>query len=224
MLKKLSVVIFLGIVLVLFIAAGPNAPLNNGMGAGFDFVSIKDQLISMPKQALSSDEISGLLIMREEEKLARDVYFKLYELWKVQIFLNISKSEQTHMDTVKILLDKYNIDDPVKEDVKGKFVNQELQKLYNELIEIGSKSYKDALVVGMIIEDLDIADLQSCIQKTDNEDIKAVYKNLMKGSRNHMRSFYRNLKNIGGDYTPQHITKEEFEAIISTSIERGPVK
>ena len=205
-------------------AAGANAPLSAGMGPGFDSAALKTQLFSIPKQPLSLEEIEGLLIMREEEKLARDVYLKLYDLWGAQIFKNISKAEQTHMDMVKILLDKYYIEDPVKDDVKGKFENQDIQKLYNELVELGSKSLKDALTVGMIIEDLDIADLQSWLKKTDNEDIKIVYENLMKGSRNHMRSFYKNLKNVGGDYTPKYISQKEFEQIISSPIERGPSK
>ncbi len=224
MLKKLGLVIAFVVVLGFFISAGPNAPANAGMGPGFEVAAMKEQLLSMPKQNLSLDEIKGLLIMREEEKLARDVYLKLYELWGAQIFLNISKAEQTHMDTVKILLDKYALEDPVKEDIKGKFVNKELQKLYDGLVALGSKSYKDALIVGMTIEDLDIADLQIWLKKSDNEDIKIVYDNLMKGSRNHMRSFYKNLKNIGGDYKPKYITQKEFENIISTPIERGPSK
>ena len=110
---------------------------------------------------LSKEEIEGLLLMREEEKLARDVYTALYEKWNLRVFKSIGQgSEATHMDAMKRLLDRYNLEDPVGEDVPGVFQNEELQKAYNELVEKGSKSIGDALLVGAYIEDLDIYDLE----------------------------------------------------------------
>ena len=176
---------------------------------------------ALPKQPISEEEKEGLIEMREEEKLARDVYLTLYNKWKLQIFKNIAESEQTHTDSVKYLLDRYNISDPVKSDEIGKFSNPKFEKLYKELVEKGSKSVVDALTVGATIEDLDIADLEHWISKTDNEDIKLVYENLMKGSRNHMRSFVRMLERYGANYSPQYISKEEYEQIINSQMERG---
>jgi len=37
-------------------------------------------------QSIMDEEIDSLVFMREEEKLARDVYIKLYDLWGLQIF------------------------------------------------------------------------------------------------------------------------------------------
>ena len=76
-------------------------------------------------------------------------------------------------------------------------------------------------MVGATIEDLDIADLEHWLSKTDNEDIKFVYENLMKGSRNHLRAFIRMLNNYGANYSPQYISKEEYEQIINSQMERG---
>ncbi|ADG13496.1 Protein of unknown function DUF2202 [Methanocaldococcus infernus ME] len=180
-------------------------------------------IASYPKQELSEKEKEGLIEMREEEKLARDVYLALYNKWKIPIFQNIANSELSHTTSIKILLDKYGIKDPVVDDTPGKFTNPKYQKLYNDLIEKGYKSVIDALIVGCTIEDLDIKDLQYWASITDNEDIKFTYANLEKGSRNHMRSFYRLLKNYGGNYTPKYISQEEFEQIINSQIERGPV-
>nr|3Q4N_A Chain A, Uncharacterized protein MJ0754 [Methanocaldococcus jannaschii DSM 2661]3Q4N_B Chain B, Uncharacterized protein MJ0754 [Methanocaldococcus jannaschii DSM 2661] len=180
-----------------------------------------EYISSLPKQPISEEEKEGLIEMREEEKLARDVYLTLYNKWKLQIFKNIAESEQTHMDAVKYLLEKYNIPDPVKNDSIGVFSNPKFEELYKKLVEKGDKSEVDALKVGATIEDLDIADLEKWINKTDNEDIKFVYENLMKGSRNHMRAFVRMLNNYGSNYTPQYISKEEYEEIISSSTERG---
>ena len=53
--------------------------------------------------SLSDEEVYWLMYMREEEKLARDVYATLYEKWGTRIFNNIRVSEQRHMDAVKAL-------------------------------------------------------------------------------------------------------------------------
>ena len=176
---------------------------------------------ALPKQPISEEEKEGLIEMREEEKLARDVYLTLYNKWKLQIFKNIAESEQTHTDSVKYLLDRYGIPDLVKSDEIGKFSNPKFEQLYKDLVEKGSKSEVDALMVGATIEDLDIADLEHWLSKTDNEDIKFVYENLMKGSRNHLRAFIRMLNNYGANYSPQYISKEVYEQIINSQMERG---
>ena len=206
-----------------------NAQMQNDIAKGKLVGSNGDVNVSLmysninafPKQPISEEEKEGLIEMREEEKLARDVYLTLYNKWKLQIFKNIAESEQTHTDSVKYLLDRYGIEDPIKSDEIGKFSNPKFEKLYKNLVEKGSKSEVDALIVGATIEDLDIADLEHWINKTDNEDIKFVYENLMKGSRNHLRAFVRMLNNYGVNYSPQYISKEEYEQIINSQMERG---
>jgi len=177
-------------------------------------------------QPLSQQEIDELIFTREEEKLARDVYITLYNKWHLNIFSNISKSEQKHMDAIKKLLDKYNLPDPVEStgDVVGVFVNEEVQELYNQLVERGLKSEVDALKVGMTIEDMDIKDLQEAIDHSTHNDIINVYENLQKGSRNHLRAFYSQLQQRGEDYEPQYISQEYFDYIVSTPKETGRTK
>lgn len=187
-----------------------------------DFLSINPEVQSLSSQNISADEKEGLLFMREEEKLARDVYITLHEKWGLNIFKNISQSEQTHTDAVRTLLIKYNITDPVSDDSIGKFVNTTLTDLYGNLIIEGQKSLIDALKVGALVEDLDIKDLQKQIAQTDNEDIKLVYNNLMKGSRNHLRAFVSQIESRGSVYQPKYLTQEEFDAIISSPRETGP--
>ena len=137
---------------------------------------------------ISAEENLGLAYMREEEKLARDVYITFYAMYDNKVFNNISKSEQQHMDAVLTLLEKYNIEDPALEDV-GLFTNEILQQLYTDLIAQGSESEIDALLVGATIEDLDIKDLADFTLETDDADIIQVYNSLACGSRNHMRAF-----------------------------------
>ena len=171
---------------------------------------------------LSPEEEQGLLFMREEEKLARDVYITLYEKWNMKVFNNISLSEQKHTETIKLLLDRYALEDPMTTDERGVFQNETLQNLYNSLVEKGDESIVEALKVGGAIEEIDILDLEQQVSDiVDNEDIKLVYNNLLRGSRNHLRAFVGNLTNQGVTYEPQYMTQEAYQVIIDGETERG---
>ncbi len=194
-------------------------PVNDD--ANINLINLQAQVISLPTESLSADEINSLEFLREEEKLARDVYITMYSKWGAKIFNNISNSEQTHMDAVLQLLNKYNMADPVGTNPVGVFQNTTLQNLYNQLVEEGNISLLSAYKVGATIEDLDIFDLRTALTKIDNQDITLVYEMLTKGSRNHLRSFYKNILSVGGTYIPQYITQSEFDAIINGSMETG---
>jgi hypothetical protein len=172
---------------------------------------------ALPHEALNQDEVDALHWMREEEKLARDVYLALYEQWELPIFWRIASSEQRHMDAVGMLLEKYEIADPALEQV-GEFSDPSLNALYNELVAKGLTSQEDALYVGATIEDLDIYDLQRLLTLADNKDIGIVFGNLLKGSMNHLRAFTRLLP---GDYEAQYLTQEEVEEILSMPRQQG---
>ncbi|WP_148882452.1 DUF2202 domain-containing protein [Thermococcus aciditolerans] len=166
---------------------------------------------------LSQEEIDGLLYMVEEEKLARDVYLTLYEQWDLPVFSNIARSEQMHMDAVLSLIEKYNLTAPETLDEVGVFQNDDLQALYDQLVEMGSVSQEDALKVGALIEETDIKDLEDWIAQTDNEDIKQVYENLMAGSENHLRAFAGQLEVMGVDYTAQVLPGEQVDEILASA-------
>ncbi|WP_456421416.1 DUF2202 domain-containing protein [Thermococcus sp.] len=170
---------------------------------------------------LSQDEIDGLLYMVEEEKLARDVYLTLYDQTGLTVFRNIANSEQRHMDAVLGLIEKYNLTAPDTLDQVGVFQNEELQSLYNQLVQMGSQSTEDALKVGALIEETDIEDLEKWISETDNEDIKQVYSNLMKGSENHLRAFVGQLEAMGVNYTAQVLPQEQVDEILSSAPAHG---
>ena len=85
----------------------------------------------------------------------------------------------------------------------------------------GTKSLIDALEVGATIEEVDIVDIQEYLKDVDNEDIKVVYENLLKGSRNHLRAFVSTLERYGVEYKPQFLSPEEYEEIVTSPMERG---
>jgi hypothetical protein len=176
---------------------------------------------TQPAAALSSLEKQDLTFMREEEKLARDVYLALYEQWGLTPFSNISSSEQQHMNAMLQLLKKYRLPDPAAGLVLGEFANMELQVLYNSLIEQGARSDVDALQVGGIIEETDILDLQGAIARNDNTDIDTVYGRLQCGSRNHLRAFAGMLKVITGqDYLAQVMAQQDVDTILAAPREQ----
>ncbi len=166
--------------------------------------------------ALTQRERDGILLMREEEKLAHDVYVVLAEKWGDRPFGNIVSSEQTHMKAVKTLLDQYGLDDPITNLRAGKFKDARLQRLYLDLVRKGSTSRLDALKVGATIEDLDIFDLNRLMRETKNVAILNVYGSLRTGSQNHLRAFIRNITRSGGTYKPQYISQAEFDQIIGS--------
>jgi hypothetical protein len=175
-----------------------------------------------PAGELSAEEVAGLLYMREEEKLAHDVYLTLYEKWGLPIFRNIASSEQTHTEAVKSLLDRYGLEDPAEGNGVGVFTDPALQTLYDQLVNTGDASLAAALRVGATIEEIDILDLEARLTQTDNRDITLVYDNLTSGSRNHLRSFVSTLeRQAGEDYQPQYLDQASYDAIVSTGIERG---
>lgn len=187
-----------------------------------DVVLADSCINSFPVEPLSAAEIDALNGMREEELLAKDVYVMLYSIYKVPVFNNISKSETQHTMAVGTLLKKYGLADPAENHVAGVFVNADLQKLYTSLVAQGSTSLISAFTVGATIEDLDIFDLHNHITTDiDNQDILFVFGNLERGSRNHMRAFNRQLKAKGVTYTPQFISQEYFDQIISAANETG---
>ena len=176
---------------------------------------------ALPLEELSETELNALYYMVEEEKLARDVYSQLFDVWGMRVFQNISQSEQRHMDAIGALFNRYEIENPATGQETGYFENSELQNLYDVLVESGSTTLIDALYVGATIEDLDIDDLQERIATADNEDLILVFENLMKGSRNHLRAFVSLLEGQGVEYQAQYLTQEEVDAIVASDRERG---
>ena len=176
----------------------------------------------LPKEELTTAESDALLFMREEEKLAHDVYVTLGAQWQLPIFQNIANSETTHTAAIKVLLDRYGLTDPVGSNGVGVFTNGTLQTLYDQLVADGSQSLAAALRVGATIEDLDIVDLQQRLAQTDNADMELVFNHLTSGSHNHLRAFVRMLEQQTGEsYQPQYLDQATYDAIIANTGQRG---
>ncbi len=163
--------------------------------------------------ASNSDDLEkGLQLMREEEKLAHDVYRALYEKWQIPVFNNIAKAESRHYDAVGYLLETYAVEDPALKK-EGKFRNKELADLYDQLLEKGNTSIIAAFEVGAYIEELDIQDLLEQLSAGYDEQVNTVFENLERASEVHLRAFNSQLNLRGVEYSPQVMDDATFLAI-----------
>jgi len=169
-------------------------------------------LSQYPVESLNEAEEAGILQLREEEKLARDVYTLLEEKWGLSAFSQIKPSEQKHMDAVAKLINRYDLLDPAQESI-GIFENQKISSLFETLMTKGEQSEVDALQVGMTVEDVDIYDIDEILSKNDNQDIQVVFTNLRNGSIKHLQRFYTDLKTLGRTYEPPYISQELFDQL-----------
>ncbi len=187
------------------------------------------------------NEETHLIFMREEEKLARDVYLTLGRIWPDVIpFQNIAPSEQEHTTRIKEKLEKYGIPDPnpYTDDIDsvGEFEGDDYGDYFagkfEYLVNWGTKSELDALYVGAFIEELDMVDIIQCpeviqtthglgeydcgLGYTDNNDLQNVLGNLLEGSKNHLRSYVGNIEAVKGEcsYEPTFLSFEEIDKIM----------
>ena len=215
--------------LVLTACGGGDTTSGTGQGgpllvneSNFDNTALGIALAALPVKTLTEAEKASLTYMREEEKLAHDVYALSATLWggNTKIFGNIATSESTHTEAIRQLLVRYRLTDPAATTAPGIFQNPTLQALYTQLATASAPSLVDALKVGATIEEVDMIDINVALLNVVNQDIRLVYDNLLKGSRNHLRSFVSTLLAQGVTYVPQYMALADYTAIVSTPIER----
>lgn len=180
-------------------------------------VDVREALLT-PKSTLDQNVTNTLSFMGNEERLAFDVYNKLYEFFpSLNQFTKIAtNSEATHIQVVELLAQKYdlgyedftNVDlfDPLTDElnisnvVAGEYEISELQNLYDALIAMGQESEVAALNVGCMVEVTDIDDLDRDIALAEDinaTDVVVAFNFLRDGSYSHYWSFNKGLVNLG---------------------------
>jgi hypothetical protein len=194
-------------------ALGSQAALAQGRPGG--------RLVTLP---LSAAESADLLFMREEEKLARDVYLQLHDQWALPTFANVASSEQSHMDAMASLLRRYRLADPAAGMLIGEFADPSLQAMHDHLMALGSASELAAAKVGGFIEEADMQDIVAAIERSQHDDIDQAYSRLLCGSRNHLRAYATQVSWISQSaYVAQILPQAEVDAIVNSAQERcGP--
>ena len=205
-----------------------NEPLMTVDETGYshlDLEALTIQLQRLPEDSLSLPELASLRNMREVEKLLRDANEAFRLIWMAEdIFLLMRDGEDNHMATIKLLLNRYQIIDPLEQNDYGSFQDTNLQRLYAILFQSGQNSSANALLAAIRLAELNVAELKEALERdVDNQDITWVYEYLRVCARNHLRVFARHLTNRGLEYTHRYLFEEDYQAIISTPLEQtGP--
>jgi len=185
---------------------------------------------------LDAAEETHLIFMREEEKLARDVYLTLGKEYKdLKVFSRIDDAEQKHTDTMADMLALYGIEDPSTSDKIGVFTGEDygwyFTEKYNYLVAKAEDGLK-ALYVGALIEELDMHDIAECpvvIQETygygeygcglaytEETTIRRAYESLIDGSGSHLRAYVKAIEDVIGDgnYVAQYLPQGVVDSIL----------
>jgi hypothetical protein len=215
--RILSLAVVLGIGTPLLAHAGMNGRQAN---SATPFMAMGHPL-AVASATLTKDEASDLVFMREEEKLARDLYLTFDEKWGDATFSQIASSEQRHMDAILRKLIKYHLADPAAGIPIGTFNNKEVQVLYDELLQNGSQSLLAALKVGGFVEELDIEDNMQAAERATLGDLDRVYEALTCGSRNHLRTFASRISGLTGlRYVAQYLPQAQVDTILQLPYEQ----
>lgn len=173
----------------------------------------------IPTAALDVTDLSILTKMKDEEKLARDVYTTLSNKFGGTVFTRISDAESRHLNAIVLLLANYGLTETIA--APGVYDDQAFNALYTTLVAKGSTTLSDAYSVGAMIEEMDIKDLMDASQQVKNENVLMVFENLTRGSRNHLRAFNFQLVNLGVIYQPVYLDLTTFQGIINGQFEKG---
>ena len=196
------------------LSENPDISLKHNVAYGEGIMTLTtEKTTTSTVTALTSREKEGLIFIWEEEKVARDLYASLHEKNNLSIFMDLMRSEQSHMDQAKAIMDQYGLSTP-GEDEPGAFHNQTLQEIYDRLLREGLPSDEDALRGSAEYEEISIRDLESELAATEKEDIRVVYQGLLAGSRKHLRSYVAELHDQGIEYAPRYLDKASFEEIV----------
>ena len=140
--------------------------------------------------ALDEQAQEHVAFIREEERLARDLYTALDAHHDgLAPFSMIKNAEQRHFDAAGRLIDIYHLDDPSEGAEAGEYAFDELQERYDGWLERGLKSEQEAFTVGVELETADIADLEKMIADIDNAQVDRVLGHLLQGSEHHLDAF-----------------------------------
>ncbi len=211
----------LAVAVTLALVVGTGAPV----AAQSAPVAATTSAVTAAVAPLTDAEEAGLLFMLEEEKLAHDLYVALgavaqTEGWALPVFENIARAETVHSNAVLRLLTSYGVDVSAVDLPTGAFLNSDLQALYDTLLAQGSTSRADALTVGALVEETDIADLEERMATSENAAIGRVYAALRRGSTYHLQAFTGLLDQLeGSTYAPQVLSDSEYADVLAA--ERG---
>lgn len=186
-------------------------------------VELQAELASFPMApSLLATEREGLLWMREDERLARDVYVALARRWGTGPFAAMAGAKETHIEAVRLLIDRYGVGDPEPATMAGRYADPAIGLLHQELVTTGSASFVDGLKVGARIEERTIVDLLA--RASAHPDFAMVYAELERASRNHLRALVHQIERDGAHYAPTRLAQSVYDRIIGSGLEGRAIR
>lgn len=158
-----------------------------GEGGGEQMTDVPAGSLGTPSAQLATE----LNYLRQEEKLAHDLYVLADSLYGAQQFGNIAQAEVHHGQAINSLLAGYSMADPNAGQAEGVFTDPQIQKTYNELAARIRQSQDEAAQVGILAEKTDIADLKKTIDSSPPAAVKSTLSHLVTASERHLQAFTR---------------------------------
>lgn len=164
---------------------------------------------------------AALRFQLDEERMAGELYLALGEKHAAQPFRNIPRAEARHHGLLQALAIRAGLTVSPTAGA-GRYETAEIQARYDSLLARGGASLIEALKVGALVEEQDIADLRAFAATTDHPEVRAAIAALERGSQHHLGAFVRNLRANGVDYEAQILPSAEVERL--TSAGRGGLR
>ena len=160
---------------------------------------------------LNEKEITTITQLIGKEKIAKDVYENFYQQYKNNLFGNIAKRKQKHIDIWKNILAKQNISVDENDAVA------ETENLKNQFISEGIDEIS-ALKTALKIEELNLNDIYTVRRNSSKSAIREAANGVECGTKNHLFVFYRALKEKHENYTHQYISGKKFNNIVNGAV------
>ncbi len=170
---------------------------------------------------LTGGEEGFLLHMREEEKLARDLYLDFSEYWKLPLFAKTARAEQRHMLTTGLMIELFGLEDPITDDGRGLFSDPAWSTLYAELSARGGLSIEEALGAAGWVEEADIVDLTEALEQSSDPALIRTFDHLLRGSVSHLRAVVKALAKRGVGYEAQLLDPDRLEGLLAPSADES---
>ncbi len=170
--------------------------------------------------ALTADEIEFLFAIREDEKVAKDLYTAFAGQYPTAIqFSRIAAAEATHIAAVETVLGYYEITYPAL-GAPGIFADAARQAQYDGLLAKAT-TLQAALEAMTTLEEENIAAYKAVEANITNANLKLIVSNMIKASSNHLKAAVRQLATLGVIYTPIHLDQATFDDIINSALAQG---
>ncbi|WDT67852.1 DUF2202 domain-containing protein [Cloacibacterium sp. TD35] len=160
---------------------------------------------------LSEKEITRITQLIGKEKIAKEVYENFHNQYQNNLFGNIAKRKQKHIEIWKNILAKQNINVLENETI------EETENLKKQLLSDATDEIS-ALKTAIGIEELNLNDIYIVRKNSQKSSIREAANGIECGTRNHLFVFYRALKEKNENYNHQIISGKKFKNIISGAV------